>query len=108
MVWVVRDDIENLCDLWLVDVEAHHGAEVLRDELIGPAMCAHERGLPGEKVGDAILLKTRPLQLVAGASGIVAGGHVGPVIHVLSPVVQEPSLVQRLSAAELLLQTFYK
>ncbi len=104
VVDVGGDDVEGLGDLDFVDVGVHHGAEVLGDELIGAAICADQRGLPGEEVGDAHLLPARPLQLVAGAGGAVAGGHVFPVVDVLAPVVEEPGFVERVGGAELLLE----
>ena len=87
-----------------VDVPTHGAAEVLGDELIGTAVFADERCLPGEKIGDAHLLPARPLQLVAGADGAVAGGHVFPAIHVLSPIVQTPGFVQSVGGPKLLLE----
>ena len=104
VVGIVGDDIERLGNLDLVDVELHHGAVVLGHELVRAPGLAHQRSLKGEKVGDAHLLPARPLQFVTGAGGIVAGRHVGPVVDVLAPVIEEPGLVERVGGAELFLQ----
>ena len=80
----------------------------MRNELIGPAVCANQRGLPSKKVGDAILFEAGPLQLVAGAGGVVARRHVVPVVYVLSPIVQEPRFVERVGRTKLLLQPLDK
>ena len=94
----------DLCDLEFVDVGMHGSGEVLRDELVGAAVFADERGLPGEEVGDAHLLPARPLELVSGADGAVAGGHVLPAVDVLAPVVEAPGFVEGVGGAELLLE----
>ncbi len=104
VVDVVRGDVEGGGDGILVDIGLHNAAEVGGDELMRAAVFADERGLPGEEVGDAHLLPAGPLQLIAGALGVVAGGHVFPAVDVFAPVIHEPGFVEGVGGAELLLE----
>ena len=104
MIGVVGGDVEDFATSNSLTSRMHGSGEVLRDELVGAAVFADQSGLPGEKVGDAHLLPARPLQLVSGADGAVAGGHVFPAVDVLAPVVESPGFVEVVGGAELLLE----
>ena len=104
VIRIVGHHIQRLRNLQFVDIHLHHGAIVLRHKLIRPPTLPHQRSLERKIVRHPHLLPSRPLQLVAGAGRVVARGHVLPVIHILTPVVQEPRLVERLRRAKLLFQ----
>ena len=60
--------------------------------------------MPIKEIGDANLLPAAPFELVAGIAGVIAGGHICPVVHVLSPIIEKPSFVESLGGPESLLE----
>src|SRR5208282_6934686 len=104
VIGIVSDSVESGGDRGLIRSAAHHSAEIVGDKLVGPAIFADQRSLPTKKICHSHLLPAAPLEFVTGAGGIVARGHVGPVVHILAPIVQEPGLVERIGGSKLLLK----
>ena len=108
VIGIVGHHVKFFSDFKLIDIRPDDRAEILRDELIRTAIFPYERCLPCQEIRDPALLKSRPLKLITGAGCVVACRHVFPFVYILSPVIEEPCLVQCVSGAKFLLQVFDK
>ncbi len=89
-------------DLEEVGVRGEAG-EIVGDELVRPLELTDDPGLPGQEIGDDLLLEPFPFELIARVEDAVAGRQVLEIRDILSPIVQAPGFVQGGGSAEYLL-----